>query len=276
LVNLLIADNAIAETLISLPAIAGVTLTGSTRAGIAVATAAGRVLKKSVLELGGSDPFIVLADADIAATAEKAAMARCINSGQSCIAAKRFIIEAPIYDAFTSALVEAMEKRKVGNGRDRSTDVGPLARRDILENLHDQVRRSVAAGARLCCGGKRLGTIGFFYAPTVLADVKPGVPAFDEETFGPVAAVIRADSADDCVRLANQSSYGLGASIWTRDISAGESMAARLDAGNVFINGIVQSDPRLPFGGIKLSGWGRELSAIGIREFTNAKTVWIG
>lgn len=273
--SLLIADNAVAEKWVSHPAVAAVTLTGSERAGSAVASAAGKALKKTVMELGGSDPFIVLADAEVEAVAKSAAEARCQNNGESCIAAKRFIVEQPIAAAFETAFAKAMAAMKVGDPMDRSTQVGPLARLDLLENLHRQVEKSVAQGARLLCGGHRRVGKGFFYEPTVLGDVRPGIAAFEEETFGPVAALIVAKDVEQAVQLANQTRYGLGASIWTKDTKRAESLAGQLDAGGVFINGIVKSDPRLPFGGTKNSGWGRELSEFGIREFVNIKTVWV-
>ena len=271
----LLVDASAVEGIINHPAIAAVTLTGSGRAGMAVASQAGRALKKTVLELGGSDPFIVLPDADPASTARAAASARCTNAGQSCIAAKRFIV---IGDAepFAREMARVMAEMKVGDPMDRSVDMGPLARRDLLENLESQVQRSIAAGARPLTGGHRLPHRGFFYAPTVLDRVRPGMPAFDEETFGPVAAVIQAKDLEDAVALANQSPYGLGASIWTQDIDLAERLAARIESGSVFINGPVKSDPRLPFGGIKQSGYGRELSRAGIQEFVNIKTVWVG
>jgi succinate-semialdehyde dehydrogenase/glutarate-semialdehyde dehydrogenase len=271
----LLIDTDATESVIRHEVVRAVTLTGSERAGTAVASAAGKVLKKTVLELGGSDPFIVLPDVDVDAAAHAAAQARCINSGQSCIAAKRFIVAGPIADRFEQAFAAAMSALTVGDPTHRDTAVGPLARLDLLENLDDQVRRSLAAGARLLVGGRRLPGAGYFYAPTVLAGVRPGMPAFDDETFGPVAAVIRAEDADDAVRLANQSRYGLGASIWTRDSGLAEGFAGRLESGCVFVNSMVKSDPRLPFGGIKNSGYGRELSEFGIREFVNIKTVWV-
>jgi succinate-semialdehyde dehydrogenase/glutarate-semialdehyde dehydrogenase len=273
--SLLISDNHAAEKLIDHPVICAVTLTGSERAGRAVASAAARALKKTVMELGGSDPFIVLVDADPRAAAASAAESRCVNGGQSCIAAKRFIVERSVADEFESALVAAMSGMKIGDPLDRATKIGPLARLDLLEALDQQVRRSVEQGATLRLGGCRRPGIGFFYEPTVLTNVRPGILAFDEETFGPVAAVIRAKDADDAVRLANLSRYGLGASIWTRDPDRAQALAARIESGCVFINGIVKSDSRLPFGGIKNSGWGRELSRFGILEFTNVKTVWM-
>jgi succinate-semialdehyde dehydrogenase/glutarate-semialdehyde dehydrogenase len=273
-VNMFLSNEQAAEV-IAHPVVRAVTLTGSGRAGMAVAAEAGQALKKVVLELGGSDPFIVMADVDVEQVARQAAAARCINAGQSCISAKRFIVERAIADDFEYAMTQAMQALKVGDPLDRQTAVGPLARRDLLENLDDQVRRSVAAGARLVCGGKRMERKGYFYEPTVLADVQPGMAAFDEETFGPVAAITPCDGADDAVRLANQSRYGLGASIWTTDIARAEELAGRIEAGCVFVNAAVKSDARLPFGGIKESGYGRELATPGIREFVNVKTVWV-
>jgi succinate-semialdehyde dehydrogenase/glutarate-semialdehyde dehydrogenase len=273
-VNLFLSNEQAADV-IAHPVIRAVTLTGSGRAGMAVAAEAGRALKKVVLELGGSDPFIVLADADVAQVARQAATARTINAGQSCIAAKRFIVDQSIADDFEYAMTQAIQALRVGDPMDRQTAIGPLARLDLLENLHNQVQRSIAAGARLVCGGKRLDRKGYFYAPTILADVRPGMPAFDEETFGPVAAITPCDDADNAILLANQSRYGLGASIWTTDIARAEALAAQVEAGCVFVNGTVKSDARLPFGGIKESGYGRELATVGIREFVNVKTVWV-
>jgi succinate-semialdehyde dehydrogenase/glutarate-semialdehyde dehydrogenase len=273
--SLLIADNQSAQRLVDHPIIRAVTLTGSERAGAAVAAAAGGRLKKTVMELGGSDAFIILADADIQQAAAKAAEARCINNGQSCIAAKRFIVEASVADRFEQAMIAAMSAMKLGDPSDHATQIGPLARLDLLDALHSQVQRSVEQGAKLRLGGKRRSGKGFFYEPTVLTAVQPGMAAFDEETFGPVAAIIRAQDAEHAVRLANQSRYGLGASIWTKDTHRAQIWAAQIEAGSVFINGIVKSDPRLPFGGIKNSGWGRELSQFGIHEFVNIKTIWI-
>lgn len=272
--TLLISGKA-AEDLIAHPAIRAVTLTGSEEAGKAVAAAAGKALKKTVLELGGSDPFIVLADVDIEATAQAAAAARCINAGQSCIAAKRFIVVQSIAERFEQAMAGAMAAMKVGDPMDRATQVGPLAREDLLAALQDQVDRTISAGAKLLCGGARLPRRGYFYPPTVLTGVRPGMAAFDEETFGPVAAIVRAKDAAEAVRLGNLSRFGLGASIWTRDIALAERLAGEIDSGCVFVNGAVKSDPRLPFGGVKSSGYGRELAAFGIREFVNIKTVWV-
>ncbi|HEX3553386.1 MAG TPA: NAD-dependent succinate-semialdehyde dehydrogenase [Thermoanaerobaculia bacterium] len=264
-----------AKRLIAHPVIRAVTLTGSEKAGMEVAAEAGRNLKKTVLELGGSDPFIVLDDVDPAEAGRQAAKARTINSGQSCIAAKRFIVEEAVADRFEEEFVRAMEGLKVGDPMDRGNEVGPMAREDLLAALDDQVRRTVEAGAQLRTGGHRLEGMGWYYAPTVLTGVEPGMAAFDEETFGPVAAVIRARDAGHAVELANRSTFGLGASVWTGDPGRGEALAAEIQSGNVFVNGIVKSDPRLPFGGVKRSGYGRELSAVGIREFVNIKTVWV-
>jgi succinate-semialdehyde dehydrogenase/glutarate-semialdehyde dehydrogenase len=276
LFNALLIDGQRARRLIANPAIRGITLTGSTSAGRAVAAAAGRAIKKSVLELGGSDASVVLADADVARAAEICAKARLINTGQSCIAAKRFIVERPVLEEFLEHFLKAMSK-KMGDPLDDATEVGPLARLDLREELHQQVKRSVAAGARLVLGGQiDEGSPGAFYPPTVLAGVKPGMAAFDEETFGPAAAVIEAKDEDDAVELANLSSFGLGASIFTRDLERGERIAAtKLQAGSCFVNDFVRSDPRFPFGGVKDSGYGRELSYFGLREFVNVKTVWV-
>ena len=270
----LLVDVPAVEGIINDRVIQAVTLTGSGQAGGAVAAQAGRAIKKTVLELGGSDPFIVLPDADLAATAKSAVQARCVNSGQSCIAAKRFIVVGRA-EPFAREMAKLMAEMNVGDPMDRSVEIGPLARLDLLENLDDQVRRSIAEGAKLITGGRRLPRKGYFYAPTVLADVRPGMAAFDEETFGPVAAVVSARDVDEAIELANRSRYGLGASIWTRDLAAAERLAARIEAGSVFVNGPVRSDHRLPFGGIKQSGYGRELSRDGIREFVNIKTVWM-
>jgi succinate-semialdehyde dehydrogenase/glutarate-semialdehyde dehydrogenase len=257
------------------PAVRGVSLTGSEAAGRQVAALAGASLRKTVLELGGSDPFIVLADADVEATARQAALARTVNSGQSCIAAKRFIVEEPLAASFEDALVRSMAALRVGDPRDRATQVGPLARPDLLEDLEAQVRRTVAAGATLRLGGRRMTGPGCYFPPTVLTGVGPGMAAFDEETFGPVAPVTRARDAEHALELANRTRYGLGASVWTADPARGRALAARLEAGAVFVNETVRSDARLPFGGVKCSGYGRELGASGLREFVNVKSVWV-
>ncbi|PYP04932.1 MAG: succinate-semialdehyde dehydrogenase [Gemmatimonadetes bacterium] len=252
-----------------------VTLTGSDRAGSQVAEQAGRHLKKTVLELGGSDPFIVLDDADLERAARTAAEARLINSGQSCIAAKRFIVVERVADQFLERFTTEMRARKVGDPLDATTHVGPQARLDLRENLHRQVQESVQRGAQAILGGQLPRGRGAFYPPTVLVAVEPGMPAFDQETFGPVAAVIRAKDEANAIRIANASSYGLGAAVWTRDAQRGERVAREIEAGSVFVNGLVKSDPRLPFGGVKRSGYGRELSVEGLREFVNVKTVWV-
>lgn len=256
--------------------IAAVTLTGSDAAGVAVASASGHALKKNVLELGGSDAFIVLEDADLDAAAQMAVRARYQNTGQSCIAAKRFIVVEAVADTFERKFVEAAAKLHVGDPFDRQTQVGPMARGDLRDALERQVAASVKMGARVLLGGKPLEGNGYFYAPTILTDITPEMPVFNEETFGPVAAVIRARDADHAVELANDSDFGLGGNLWTGNIERGRALARRIESGGVFINGITASDPRLPFGGVKRSGYGRELSSFGIREFVNIQTVWIG
>jgi succinate-semialdehyde dehydrogenase/glutarate-semialdehyde dehydrogenase len=273
--TLLVGNDAV-DAILADPRVAAVTLTGSSAAGEQVAAAAGRRIKKQVLELGGSDPFIVLADADLDAAALTAARARNQNSGQSCIAAKRFIVEEPVADAFLERFIAAVGALQVGDPTDRTTNVGPLARADLRDELARQVDASRARGARLVVGGAALARRGFFYQPTILDGVQPDMPAFREETFGPVAAVIRARDAEEAIALANDSDYGLGAALWTADLDRARALARQIEAGSVFVNGLVASDPRLPFGGIKRSGYGRELGVFGVREFTNIKTVWIG
>ena len=272
--TLLVGSSAVGG-LIADPHIAAVTLTGSEHAGIQVAQRAGHELKKTVLELGGSDPFIILADADVPAAARVAADARLINSGQSCIAAKRFIVVESVADTFTTRFADELRARPMGDPLARETAVGPQARVDLRDDLHRQVEESIKRGAQLVLGGEIPPGPGAFYPPTLLTAVDKGMPAFDEETFGPVAAVIRAQDEADAIRLANDSSFGLGAALWTQDRARGERLAARVEAGAVFVNGMVKSDARLPFGGIKRSGYGRELSEYGIREFVNIKSVWI-
>jgi succinate-semialdehyde dehydrogenase/glutarate-semialdehyde dehydrogenase len=272
--TLLVGSSAVGG-LIADPRIAAVTLTGSEQAGIQVAERAGHELKKTVLELGGSDPFVILADADVAAAARVAADARLINSGQSCIAAKRFIVVEAVADVFTTRFADELRARTMGDPLARETQVGPQARVDLRDDLHRQVEESMKRGAQLVLGGEIPSGPGAFYPPTLLTAVDKGMPAFDEETFGPVAAVIRARDETDAIRLANDSSFGLGAALWTQDRARGERLAARIEAGAVFVNGLVKSDARLPFGGIKRSGYGRELSEYGIREFVNIKSVWI-
>jgi len=261
--------------LIEHPRVRAVTLTGSTPAGKAVAAQAGAVLKKTVLELGGSDPYVVLEDADLDLAVQTCVNSRLINAGQSCIAAKRFIVVRPVLEEFTSRFVSGMKAKKMGDPLESGTEVGPLARHDLRDDLHKQVQESIRKGARLLLGGEIPAGSGAFYPPTVLADVKPGMPAYDQETFGPVGAIIAASDEQDAVRLANDTSFGLGAAVFTRDLERGERVARALDAGATFINSLVASDPRLPFGGIKESGYGRELSSFGIREFVNIKTVSI-
>jgi succinate-semialdehyde dehydrogenase/glutarate-semialdehyde dehydrogenase len=257
------------------PHVKAVTLTGSDHAGRQVAAAAGRALKKAVIELGGSDPFIVLADADLDEAAHTGAKARCYNSGQSCVAAKRFIVQDVVYDGFMARFKHAMAGLVVGDPLLEETQVGPQAREDLVIELQEQVEASVAKGAKVELGGKRMSGKGYFYPPTILTGVKPGMPAYHEELFGPVAAVIRVRDEEEAIAVANDSPFGLGGSVWTRDSLKGERIAARIEAGSVSVNGRVKSDPRLPFGGTKGSGYGRELSHYGIREFVNIQTVWI-
>jgi succinate-semialdehyde dehydrogenase/glutarate-semialdehyde dehydrogenase len=257
------------------PRVAAVTLTGSAGAGSAVAAAAGKRIKKSVLELGGSDPFIVMPSASLEAAARTAVKARAINNGQSCIAAKRFIAVGEVADEFERLFVAGTQALVVGDPMDPATDVGPLATEGQVETLVDQVQRSVRAGARLLTGGKRLVRPGYYFAPGVLTDITPESPAYREELFGPVALLFRARDITEAIRIANDSPFGLGASVWTNDDGERRRFIAELESGMVFVNAMVASDPRLPFGGIKQSGYGRELGEYGLREFVNIKTVWI-
>jgi succinate-semialdehyde dehydrogenase/glutarate-semialdehyde dehydrogenase len=257
------------------PRVVAVTLTGSTGAGSAVASAAGKQIKKTVLELGGSDPFIVMPSANLDTASRTAVRARTINNGQSCIAAKRFIVAEAIADEFERRLVAGVQSLVVGDPMDPASDVGPLANEAQVKTVADQVERSVQAGARLLTGGRPLDRPGFYFAPGVLTNITPDSPAYREEVFGPVALVFRARDQDEAIRIANDSQFGLGASAWTSDQRERNRFIAELEAGMVFINGMVASDPRLPFGGIKHSGYGRELSVYGLREFVNIKTVWI-
>ncbi len=275
----IVAPGAEVEALIADRRIAAVTLTGSDAAGVSVASAAGHALKKTVLELGGSDAFIVLEDANLDAAAQMAVRARFQNTGQSCIAAKRFIVVEGVAEEFEQKFVEAAAKLKVGDPLDRATQIGPVARGDLRDALADQVTQSVAMGAKIALGGESVagpGGKGYYYAPTIITQVTPDMPVFREETFGPAAAVIRARDAEHAVELANDSDFGLGGNLWTRDLARARELARRLESGGVFINGMTASDPRLPFGGVKRSGYGRELSLVGIHEFVNIQTVWIG
>ena len=252
------------------------TITGSEGAGRAVGAAAGEAIKPSVLELGGSDPFIVLADADLDKAVEAGVKGRMQNNAQSCIAAKRFIVEEAVLEPFTKRFVQEMEALTIGDPMDEATDVGPMAREDLRGEVHDQVQRALEEGARLLTGGEVVDGRGYYYRPTVLADVRPGTVAFEEEIFGPVASIIAARDADHAVELANRSPFGLGGAVFTEDRAKGEDVALRLEVGCAFVNGMVKSDPRLPFGGVKASGYGRELSHYGLRAFVNVKTVWVG
>ncbi|MHB1862615.1 MAG: NAD-dependent succinate-semialdehyde dehydrogenase [Gemmatimonadaceae bacterium] len=255
------------------PRVAAATLTGSEDAGSHVAMTAGRHLKKTVLELGGSDPFLVMPSADLDRAVETAVRARTVNNGQSCIAAKRFIVHDAVADAFTERFVRAMAALVVGPPMDDRTQVGPLASPRLAADLEAQVRRSVELGARVLTGGRRIDGAGAYFQPTVLADVPPGSPAYADELFGPVASLFRARDIDHAIRIANDTRFGLGASAWTRDAAEARRFARDLEAGSVFVNAMVASDPRFPFGGVKTSGYGRELSGFGLREFVNVKTV---
>ena len=264
------------ETVIRHPLVRAVTLTGSTPAGRSVAKTAGECLKKSVLELGGSDAYVVLADADLELAVDICAKSRLINAGQSCIAAKRFIVVKELYDEFQRRYVEKFAKIHYGDARNPSSDMGPLARHDLRDEVHKQVEASRREGARVLVGGEIPPGPGAFYPATVLGDVKPGMTAFDQEIFGPVAAIVKAESENHAIQLANNSVFGLGAAIFTRDKARADRLAREIEAGSVFINTFVKSDPKLPFGGVKESGYGRELSWFGIREFVNVKTIYHG
>ncbi|MDD3582341.1 MAG: NAD-dependent succinate-semialdehyde dehydrogenase [Desulfobacca sp.] len=263
------------EPLIAHPLIKGVALTGSEAAGSQVAATAGRYLKKTVMELGGSDPFIVLEDADFDLCSTLAVKARMQNAGQTCIAAKRFIVVEKVAAAFEARHQEIIENLVVGDPLEPGTNLGPLARNDLRQQLHQQVHDSIRLGARLVTGGKSLEGPGFYYAPTILADVKKGMPVYDQETFGPVSAIITVQDEAEALAVANDSPYGLGASIWTQDLARGERLARRIESGTVVVNTLTKSDPRLPFGGVKKSGYGRELSHYGLKEFVNIKTIYI-
>jgi len=268
-------ENETVEKIIRDPRVKAVTLTGSERAGSAVASTAGREIKKSVLELGGSDPFIVMPSAKLDDAISTGVKSRMVNSGQSCIAAKRFIIADAIYEKYVPQFVEKMQKMKLGDPVDETTEVAPLSSENILRGVDEQVQKSVAAGAKILCGGKRADRVGYFYEPTVLAEIPKSTPAYREEVFGPVALFFRAHDREEAVAIANDSTFGLGASVWTNEPAEQEFFSHELESGMVFVNAMVASDPRVPFGGVKRSGYGRELGAEGIREFTNVKTIWI-
>ena len=271
----LLIENEAVEKVIRDPRVKAVTLTGSDRAGSAVASTAGHELKKSVLELGGSDPFIVMPSAKLEDALSTGVKSRMVNSGQSCIAAKRFIIADAIYDKYVAQFVGKMKSLKSGDPMAETTDVAPLSTENILRGVDQQVQKSVAAGAKMLCGGKRAAGTGYFYEPTVLTEIPKNAPAYREEIFGPVALFFRVRDREEAVAVANDSSFGLGASVWTNDMAEQEFFSRELESGMVFVNAMVASDPRVPFGGVKRSGYGRELGAEGIREFTNVKTVWI-
>jgi len=273
--SLLVTSKNVNE-IISNPKVQAITLTGSVPAGKSVASLAGSLIKKTVLELGGSDPYIILEDADLEKAAMSCVTSRLINAGQSCIAAKRFIIVQSVYGEFEKLFLEIMSKKKMGDPFDEKNDLGPQASIQLRDELHEQVLKSIEQGAELILGGSIPEMDGAFYPPTILTNVKPGMVAFDEELFGPVAALIKAKDEDDAINLANKSIFGLGASVFTKDVKRGERIAKeKLNAGCCFVNDFVKSDPRLPFGGIKESGYGRELSPLGIKEFVNIKTVYV-
>jgi succinate-semialdehyde dehydrogenase/glutarate-semialdehyde dehydrogenase len=269
-------DGPRATALLEDPRIKGASLTGSEKAGATVAAAAGKNLKKSLLELGGSDPFIVLADADLPLAASTAVKARMVNFGQSCIAAKRFIVEEGVYDAFVALFLEELKKLKPGNPLDENASYACMARPDLAAELYQQVRETVALGARVLTGGKVPEPSSACFEPTVLENIPKGSPAYSEELFGPVASLFKVASFKEAIALANATEYGLGASIWTTDLTMGAQVAASLESGVVFLNAQVASHPMLPFGGIKKSGYGRELSKQGILEFVNQKTIYLG
>lgn len=276
LFSTILADHDQMEDVIKHDGIAAITLTGSTKAGKIVAGQAGEALKKTVLELGGSDPYVILKDADVKKAAETCSTSRLINSGQSCIAAKRFIVEEEVYDEFVEELTSIMKRKKVGDPSDQETDVGPMARIDLRDGLHDQVQKSIDAGAEVLLGCEKPDKEGAWYPVSILTNVTEGMPAYGEELFGPVAAIIRVRDEEEAIRVANDTNFGLGAAIFSEDVEKAEKIAAeQLKAGCCFVNAFVKSDPRVPFGGIKQSGYGRELGLYGIREFVNTKTVWV-
>lgn len=271
----LLVSSSLVSNIIDNNFIKAVTLTGSEAAGKNIAQQCGKNLKKSVLELGGSDPFIILEDADIEAAVKSGITSRMINNGQSCIAAKRFIVCKAVFEKFIHLFAQGFSKIRTGNPSDPETELGPLARKDLLTELIEQVAESVKSGAKILCGGNIVEGKGYYYEPTILTDVHKGIPAYSDELFGPVASVIKVKNADEAIQTANDTNFGLGASLWTEDITKAKKLAAEINSGSVFINGMVKSDPRLPFGGINNSGYGRELSHYGIKEFVNIKTVWI-
>jgi succinate-semialdehyde dehydrogenase/glutarate-semialdehyde dehydrogenase len=271
----LLIPSDLVDDLIADDRLCAATLTGSGPAGRSVASSAGEHLKKTVLELGGSDPFIILDDANLDQATEVGAWARNLNGGQSCAAAKRFIVHTDVYDEFKQRFIEVTEALTIGDPTDEETDIGPMARQDLMEDLHEQVDASVDAGAEVLTGGEPLDREGAYYPPTVLENIPAGCPADSEEVFGPVAALFEAEDEDEIIRKANDTEFGLGASIWTEDRTRGERVARQIEAGCTYVNRQVRSDPRIPFGGIKDSGYGRELSEAGIKEFVNRKTVWI-
>ena len=273
--TLLIGSDAV-ENVLNDRRVAAATLTGSEPAGRSVASTAGKQIKKTVLELGGSDPFIVMPSANLDEAVPTAVKARTINNGQSCIAAKRFIVASDIYEAFERKFVTQMQALKIGDPLEESTEIGPLATPQILNDLDEQVKKAVASGARVLAGGKKLDRPGNFFEPTVLVDLDVNAPVSCEEIFGPVAMLFRVNDIDEAIRIANATQFGLGSAAWTNDADEQSRFIEDIEAGSVFINGMVASDPRLPFGGVKNSGYGRELADFGIREFVNIKTVWIG
>lgn len=274
--TLVLSEHSMVNEIIADKRVAAVTLTGSEGAGANVAEAAGRALKKTVLELGGSDPFVILDDVDLDAITPLAVRARFTNSGQSCLCAKRFVVDGKVIEGFEDRIGKAVAALKVGDPLDASTEIGPMAKPGFVDDIDKQVQDSIAMGARLITGGHRVPGAGNFYAPTVLADVTPDMPVFNQETFGPVLALVKADNAEQAIELADASQYGLAASIWTSDMNRGLELGKGINSGALFVNGVVASDPRLPFGGVKLSGYGRELSIEGMHEFTNVRAVWAG
>jgi succinate-semialdehyde dehydrogenase/glutarate-semialdehyde dehydrogenase len=272
----LMIPSSMVKPVIEHPYIAAITLTGSESAGSSVAETAGKNIKKTVLELGGSDAFIILEDADMDKAVQTAVTARMINQGQSCIAAKRFIVVESRIREFEEKIKTSFQDLRIGDPMEMETRVGPLARKDLVDDIDRQVQQSIEMGARLVSGGTRPERKGFYYTPTILADVKKGMPVYDQETFGPVVAIIAVNNEAEAISIANDSEFGLGGSVWTRNLIRGEAVARKINTGAIFVNGLTRSDPRLPFGGIKKSGYGRELSDYGIKEFVNIKTIWIG